>query len=114
MDSLSHNILSVLPPFSVLFSRLSWKKALALLLGTIVCTGRRTVCSALRAMGLCNQVNFSKFHHLLNRTQWSLLCAAKILLLILRKGEKMPSGENITHEMIEWAEALLKRVLQAA
>jgi DDE superfamily endonuclease len=83
MDSLSRNILSVLLPFSVLFSKPSWKKALTLLLGTLVCTGKRTVCSALRAMGLCNEAGFSKFHHLLNRTQWSSLRAAKILLFML-------------------------------
>jgi len=83
MDSLSRNILSVLLPFSVLFSKPSWKKALTLLLGTLVCTGKRTVCSALRAMGLCNEVGFSKFHHLLNRAEWSSLRAAKILLFMV-------------------------------
>ena len=83
MDSLSRNILSVLLPFSVLFSKPSWKKALTLLLGTLVCTGKRTVCSALRAMGLSNQAGFSKFHHLLNRAHWSILRAAKILLFML-------------------------------
>lgn len=83
MDSLSHNILSVLLPFSVLFSKPSWEKALMLLLGTLVCIGKRTVCSALRAMGLCNEAGFSKFHHLLNRTRWSSLRAAKILLFML-------------------------------
>ena len=59
MDSLSRNILSVLLPFSVLFSKPSWKKALTLLLGTLVCTGKRTVCSALRAMGLEYESGFS-------------------------------------------------------
>ncbi len=59
MDSLSRNILSVLFPFSVLFSKSSWKKALPLLLGILVCTGKRTVCSALRAMGLCKEAGFS-------------------------------------------------------
>jgi len=34
--------------------------------------------------------------------------------LIFGKGEKMPSRENLTPEMAEWMEALLKRVLQAA
>ena len=92
MDSLPRSILSVLLPFSVLFSRPSWKKALTLLLGTIICTGRRTVCSALRAMGFCDQAGFSKFHHLLNRTQWSSLRAAKILLFMLLPllPQKMP------------------------
>lgn len=83
MDSLSHNILSVLLPFSVLFSKPSWKKALTLLLGTLLCTGKRTVCSALRAMGLENEASFSKYHHLLNRTEWSSLKAAKILFFML-------------------------------
>ncbi|MBS3904892.1 MAG: transposase [Simkania sp.] len=83
MDSLSRNILSVLLPFSVLFSKPSWKKALTLLLGTLLCAGKRTVCSALRAMGLECEAGFSKYHHLLNRTEWSSLRAARILLFIL-------------------------------
>ena len=83
MDSLSRNIISVLLPFSVLFSKPSWKKALTLLLGTLLCTGKRTVCSALRAMGLGSESGFSKYHHLLNRSQWSSLKAAKILFFML-------------------------------
>ncbi len=83
MDSLSLNILSVLLPFSILFSKPSWKKALTLLLGTIVCTGKRTVCSALRAMGLSDEAGFSKYHHLLNRSRWSSLRAARILFFML-------------------------------
>ncbi len=83
MDSLSRNILSVLLPFSVLFSKPSWKKALTLLLGALLCTGKRTVCSALRAMGLEFEAGFSKYHHLLNRTEWSSLKAAKILFRML-------------------------------
>lgn len=83
MDSLPRSILSFLLPFSVLFSKPSWKKALTLLLGTLICTGKRTVCSALRAMGLSDGAGFSKFHHLLNRTQWSSLRAAKILFFML-------------------------------
>jgi len=83
MDSLSQNILSVLTPFSVLFSKPSWKKALTLLLGTLLCTGKRTICSALRAMGLECEKGFSKYHHLLNRAEWSSLQAAKILFRML-------------------------------
>ncbi len=83
MDSLSHNILSVLHPFAVLFSKPSWKKVHTLLLGTLLCTGKRTICSALRAMGLCDETSFSKYHHLLNRAKWSSLHAAKILFFML-------------------------------
>jgi hypothetical protein len=83
MDSLSRKILAVLLPFSKLFSKPSWNKALTLLLGVLICTGKRTVCSALRAMGLSNEVGFAKFHHLLNRTKRSSLQAAKILFFML-------------------------------
>ncbi len=41
------------------------------------------MCSALHAMGLCNEAGFSKFHHLLNRAHWSSLRTAKILLFML-------------------------------
>ncbi len=83
MDSLSRNILSILLPFSALFSKPSWKKALTLLLWTLLCTGKRTVCSALRSMGLENESGFSKYHHLLNRSKWSSLEVAKILFFML-------------------------------
>lgn len=83
MDSLSPNVLSVLRPFAVLFSKPSWEKALTLLLGTLLCTGKRTVCSALRAMGLSDEASFSKYHHLLSRAKWSSLQAAKILFFML-------------------------------
>ena len=83
MDSLSQTILAVLLPFSVLFSKPTWQKALVLLLGTLMCTGRRTVCAALRAVGLGNEVNFAKYHHILNRVKWSSLQAARILFFML-------------------------------
>jgi hypothetical protein len=83
MDSLSHEILAVLLPFSVLFSKPSWKKAVTLVFGALLCTGRRTVCSALRAMGLSEDDGFSRYHHVLNRTKWSALEAANILLVML-------------------------------
>jgi len=83
MDSLSQNILSVLLPFSVLFSKPSWQKALTLLLGAIICASKRTVCAALRAMGHADEPGFAKYHHILNRVEWSTLKAAKILLFML-------------------------------
>ncbi len=83
MDSLSQNILAILLPFSLLFSAPSWEKALTLLVGTLLCKGRRTVCAALRAMDLCDEVSFSKYHHLLNRAKWSSLQGARILFFML-------------------------------
>jgi DDE superfamily endonuclease len=83
MPSLSPAILSILAPFALLFSRPVWKKALTLLIGTLLCRGKRTVCAALRVMGLSNEPNFSKYHHVLNRVEWSLLSAAHILLNLI-------------------------------
>lgn len=83
MQFLSPAILSVLSPFSILFSRPVWSNALILLVGCILCRGKRTVCAALRIMGLSNESAFAKYHHVLNRVQWSPLHASKILLLML-------------------------------
>jgi DDE superfamily endonuclease len=83
MPFLSPAILANLSPFAILFSRPVWKHALTLVMGTILCRGKRTVCAALRMMGLSDEVNFTKYHHVLNRVEWSLLSAAQILLNLI-------------------------------
>lgn len=83
MPSLSPAILSIIAPFALLFSRPVWNKALTLFIGTILCRGKRTVCAALRVVGLSNETNFSKYHHVLNRVEWSLLSASRILLNLI-------------------------------
>lgn len=83
MPFLSPAILSVFAPFAVLFSRPVWNKALILLIGTVLCRGKRTVCAALRIVGLSQEVNFSKYHHVLNRDEWSPLSASRILLYLI-------------------------------
>ncbi len=81
MQFLSPAILSVLLPFSVLFSRPTWHNALTLMVGAILCRGKRTVCAVLRMVGLNHETSFAKYHHILNRVNWSPLLASKILLL---------------------------------
>ncbi len=88
MPSLSSVILSIIAPFAVLFSRPVWSRALTLFVGTILCRGKRTVCAALRVMGLSNETNFSSYHHVLNRVEWSLLSASKILLYLILSMER--------------------------
>jgi len=83
MPSLSPAILSFLAPFAVLFSCPVWNNAITLFIGAILCRGKRTVCAALRVMGLSHGTNFAKYHHVLNRVDWSLLSAARILLNLL-------------------------------
>jgi hypothetical protein len=83
MPSLSPAILSFLAPFAVLFSCPVWSNAITLFTGAILCRGKRTVCAVLRVMGLSHATNFAKYHHVLNRVDWSLLSAARILLNLL-------------------------------
>lgn len=83
MSSLSPAILSILAPFAVLFSEPVWNNALTLFMGAILCRGKRTVCAALRIMGLSHETSFAKYHHVLNRVEWSPLSAARILLGLL-------------------------------
>jgi hypothetical protein len=85
MPPLSPAILSIIAPFAILFSRPVWNNAITLLVGTILCRGKRTVCAALRVMGLSNCTGFAKYHHVLNRAKWSPLSGSKILLKLLAK-----------------------------
>jgi len=54
-------------------------------MGGLLCRGGVTICSALRAVGLSAEKNFSRYHRLLNRDHWDLFAGAKILLLLLLK-----------------------------
>lgn len=83
MPSLSPAILSIIAPFAILFSSPVWSNAITLFIGAILCRGKRTVCAALRVMGLSQGTNFAKYHHVLNRVDWSLLSASRILLNLL-------------------------------
>ena len=56
--------------------------ALTLLCGTILAPGRRTVTAALRALGL-EAGNFSKYHHVFSRAQWSALLCSRLLFFAL-------------------------------
>jgi DDE superfamily endonuclease len=92
MPSLSPAILSIIAPFAILFSKPVWNNALTLFIGAILCRGKRTICAILRVMGLSYDVNFSKYHHVLNRVDWSTLSAARILLnsLVNLAGKENP------------------------
>src|ERR671913_1471566 len=52
-------------------------------MGAILAPGRRTVSSALRAMGLDHEKRFHRYHRVLSRARWSSLQASRILLGLL-------------------------------
>jgi len=90
--SLPHSIIAILWPFAVLFSKPSWFTSLDLLLGAILCKGNRTVTGILRATGLSQNKEFSKYHRILNSLDWSPKRGSEILLKMLLKmvGKERP------------------------
>jgi len=76
-------MLQLLLPFAPLFSRRVWRHALLLVAGTILAPGKRTVCAALRAMGLSRTRHWTSYHRVLNRARWSGLAVARVLLGLL-------------------------------
>jgi hypothetical protein len=83
MRTLPTAMVQVLAPFVPLFSERVWQHALVLLAGTILAPGRRTVSSALRAMGLDQEKRFHRYHRVLSRASWSSREASRVLLGLL-------------------------------
>jgi hypothetical protein len=68
-----------------------WQYVQILLLGVILCLGKRTVSAVLRVMGLSNERSYGKYHRVLSRTVWSSRKVARRLLGHLI-GTFVPSG----------------------
>jgi DDE superfamily endonuclease len=81
--TLPPKMVQVLAPFAPLFSKCVWQHAQLLLMGAILAPGRRTVGSALRAMGLDHEKRFHRYHRVLSPARWSSLEASRILLGLL-------------------------------
>src|SRR5215204_4294001 len=76
-------MVQVLAPFAPLFSKRVWQNAQLLLIGAILAPGRRTVSSALRAMGLDQEKRFHRYHRVLSRALWSSRETSRVLLGLL-------------------------------
>jgi len=85
MLNLPPAIMTAIVPFAPLFQAQTWRKVPVLLIGTILVAGKRTVTAALRVMGLKDDGNYAKYHHVLNRAAWSPLAVAECLLGLLMK-----------------------------
>lgn len=79
MRTLPSMMIRVLTPFAPLFSERVWSHAQVLLAGAILAPGKRTVSSALRAMGLDHEQNFHRYHRVLSRAKWSGTQASRVL-----------------------------------
>lgn len=76
-------IIPLLECFRPVFTEPTYQKALILIAGTLLCKGRRTVCAALRVMGMAEKGDWSKYHHVLNRAAWDELAVGAILLHLI-------------------------------
>src|SRR5829696_10094327 len=88
-------MIRVLTPFAPLFSKRVFGHAQLLLVGAILASGRRTVSSALRAMGLDKHEQFHRYHRVLSRARWSSLEASRILLGLLLEAFVVREGPLI-------------------
>lgn len=72
-------------------------------MGSILVVGRRTVCSALRAVGLGEERRFHKYHRVLSKARWCARQCARLLLFALvdrftKKEEALVFGIDETIE----------------
>jgi DDE superfamily endonuclease len=81
--TLTEPMCTVLCEFEPAFSNPTWGKVQALIVGTLLARGRRTVAAALRQIGLSQAANFSLYHQVLNRASWSMLELSRRLLCLL-------------------------------
>ena len=83
LRTLPPKMVQALAPFAPLFSERVFRHARVLLIGAILAPGRRTVSSALRAMGLEREKRFHRYHRVFSSARWSGLEASRILLGLL-------------------------------
>jgi hypothetical protein len=83
MRTLPTAMIQVLSPFAPLFSKRVWRHVQLLVAGTILAPSKRTVASALRAVGLEQEWRFCRYHRVLSRAVWSSREASRILLVSL-------------------------------
>jgi hypothetical protein len=91
MPTLPATMIRVLAPFAlVVFSERVFQHVQLLLAGAILAPGKRTVSSALGAMGLDKQKGFHRYHRVLSRAVCSSREASRILLELLVEAFSCP------------------------
>src|SRR2546423_6813869 len=84
MDTLPLWMITILTEFApAIYGISTWYKVEVLVAGALLTTGKRTVSAVLRVMGLSQERNYAKYHHVLSRAVWSGLDISAILLRVL-------------------------------
>jgi hypothetical protein len=78
--NLPPEMVALLATFAPLFSQQVWPQARTLAVGALLATGKRTVTSALRILGLGQEKHFTNYHRVLNRAAWCARTASRLLL----------------------------------
>jgi hypothetical protein len=94
MRTLPATMIRLLAPFAPLFSKSVFQHVQVLVAGAILAPGRRTVSSALRAMGLDQHKRFHRYHRVLSRASWSSREVSRILLGLLVEAF-VPEGDPL-------------------
>jgi hypothetical protein len=105
-------MIRALSPFAPLFSKRVFQHVQVLLAGAILAPGRRTVSSALRAMGLDQHKRFHRYHRVLSRANWSSREAARVLLGLLVEAF-VPEGDPLVVGIDETLERRYGRKIAA-
>lgn len=112
MQIFPNEFLDVMIQFKDVFSKRIYSHVQFLLVGAILCQGKRTISSVLRILGLSKVKNFGKYHRVLSRANWSSLRCSEILLHQLLKlllpGDKLVFGIDETIEQ-RWGRKISKR-----
>ena len=87
-------MIRLLEPFAPLFSKRVFQHVHVLVAGTILAPGRRTVSSALRAMGFDQHKRFHRYHRVLSRASWSTQEVSRILVGLLVEAF-VPEGDPL-------------------
>lgn len=106
-------IILILSHFAPVFTQPTYQKGVELVIGTILAKGRRTVTSALRAVGKGQGQGWSKYHQVLNRARWSGLAVSQVLVQLI-VSTFVGSGDVVTiavDETLErrWGPQIRKR-----
>ncbi len=80
MPPLPPEMVPLLLAFAPAFGRPTFTRAVLLLCGTLLASGRRTVSAALRAVGRVDDPHFGAYHRVLSRARWSPLLLGRLLL----------------------------------
>lgn len=83
MFTIPEPIAAVLSCFSGLFSSRIWQHVQLLVVGAILCPGKRTISAILCVMELSQERRFGKYHRVLSRAVWSSRKVARRLLVHL-------------------------------